>query len=709
MKYPHVQQQSEADCGAACLASILKYHGSNLSLRRVREIVGTGENGTNLWGLQQGGEQLGFNTRPVKASLDLLNRLNEAPLPAIIHWKGNHWVVLYGQQGKRYIIVDPAVGVRRLTSQEVIDGWRDWVLLLLEPDFNRFSKDSSEPESHGLGHLFRRALEQRHLIAQALAINLVVGGLSLVTPILLQILTDDVLVRGDTQLLNTVAIAVLVMSLVSNSLEWIQANLIAHFAQRLELGLTLEFCRKVLRLPLSYYEARRSGEIISRLQDIQQINYLLSQVTTQLPSRGFVALLSLGMMLFYSWKLALVASVISVIMTLSLFVFMPSLKQKTKESLVVDSENQGLLVETFKGAMTLKTTRAAPSLWQELQGRFGKLARLNLQINRIGVANSSFADIVSTAGGIALLWFGGHLVINPSENFTIGQLMAFKGMNDNFFYFTSMLINLADEFTKVKAATQRLTEVTDAAPEEDNAQKPTVIMPSHAEIRCSNLSFHYNHYTQLLNDLSVQIPGGKVTALMGESGCGKSTIAKLIAGLYPLESGNIQIGGYNQGDLSLDSLRQQVVLVSQDAQFWSRTILENFRLGYPEASFDKIVEVCQITGADEFISRLPNKYQTILGEFATNLSGGQRQRLAIARALINNPPVLILDESTSGLDAASEAAVMQRLLQYRQGKTTILISHRSSALDLADWVIVMENGKVKNQGEPSIMKTLGAH
>ncbi len=159
----------------------------------------------------------------------------------------------------------------------------------------------------------------------------------------------------------------------------------------------------------------------------------------------------------------------------------------------------------------------------------------------------------------------------------------------------------------------------------------------------------------------MQIPGGQVTALIGQSGCGKSTLSKLIAGLYILQTGNIRIDAYNLQDLALDSLRRQVVLVPQDAHFWNRSILENFRLGQPEADFEQIVRVCQTTGADEFISNLPNKYQTILGEFATNFSGGQRQRLAIARALLNNPPVLILDESTSGLDPISEAALLDRL------------------------------------------------
>jgi ATP-binding cassette, subfamily C, bacterial len=345
---------------------------------------------------------------------------------------------------------------------------------------------------------------------------------------------------------------------------------------------------------------------------------------------------------------------------------------------------------------------AAPRFWQEFQKRYSVLANLSLRTNQIGIMNNSFAGLVSGAGGIALLWFGGNLVINPSENFSIGQLLAFKAMNDNFSYFVSTVISFVDEYTRIKAAAQRLSEVTKAVPEDrEDAQKPAATIAPDAEIVCSNLSFNYQNRSDLLDNFSMRIPGGQVTAIMGQSGCGKSTLAKLLAGLYQPQSGNIRIGLYNQQDLSLESLRQQVVLVPQEPHFWNRSILENFQLTDVNVTFEQVVTACQITGADEFISKLPNKYQTILGEFATNLSGGQRQRLAIARALMTNPPVLILDESTSGLDAASEVDLLDRLFQYRRGKSTILISHRPAVIQRADWALLLEQGQVAMQGHPS--------
>jgi ATP-binding cassette subfamily C protein len=698
MKYAHVLQHSEEDCGAACLAAIAKHYGRTFTLNRIREAVGTGQSGTTLLGLKRGAETLGFNARPVKTSPELLNKIKEAPLPAIIHWGGNHWVVLYGKKGNKCVVADPAVGVRYLSKQDLAEGCADWLMLLLEPDPVRFFAQQDE-QVGGFLRFFKRVWLFRGILAQALPLNLILGLLSLASPFLLQILTDDVLVRGDTKLLTTVAIAVVVMNFISSSLSFVQSNLIAHFAQRLQLGLVLEFGRQILHLPLSYYESRRSGEIISRLRDIDQINQLVAQVIVGLPSQFFIALISFGFMVFYSWKLTVVAVVIAVVMTLSTIVFQPSLQQKTRELLVTEAETQGVLVETFKGALTIKTTTAAPQFWDELQSRFSKLANLTLRTIQISIINHTFSSFISGIGSIILLWFGGNLVINPSENLSIGQLLAFSSMNGSFLGLIGSVISFVDEFTRAKTATQRLTEVIDATPEnQGDGRKPFANIAADTDIICTNVNFHYAGRIDLLEDFSLKIPGGQVVALIGKSGCGKSTLAKLIAGLYSIESGNIRIGLYNLPDLSLDCLRQQVVLVPQDAHFWSRSILENFHLGAPYVSFEQIVRACQIAEADDFISKLPDKYQTVLGEFGANLSGGQRQRLAIARAIVTDPAVLILDESTSGLDPVSEAQVLDRLFEHRRGKTTILITHRPKVINRADWIVLIEQGKLKLQG-----------
>ncbi|MFN6540612.1 MAG: peptidase domain-containing ABC transporter [Nostoc sp. EkiNYC01] len=696
MKYHNFQQHNEEDCGAACIASVSKHYSRTFSINRIREVIGTGQHGTTLLGLKRGVEILGFQARTIKTSAQILDRINEVPLPAIIRWKGNHWVVLYGKKGSKYVIADPAIGICYLDKKCLSESWTNGVMLLLKPDSSCFF-EKSDDKVHGFSRFLKRVSPYWGILSQAFLINLALGLLSFTSPFLIQTLTDDVLVRGDTKLLTSIVIAVVIMNLVNSSLKLVQSNLIAHFAQRLQLGLVLEFGKAILNLPLSYYESRRSGEIASRQRDIQEINQLVSQIVVSLPSQFFMAVVSLVFMLFYSWKLTLASIIIAGLMTLSTIMFLPTLQQKTRSVLVLEADNQGVLVETFKGALTLKVTTASPQFWEELQNRFGCLANFTFSTIQIDIINNTFSGLVSNIGSVTLLWFGSSLVIG--EELTIGQLLAFNTMSGHFTSFISMLIGFVDEYIRAKTATQRLTEVIDAKPETaDDSKKSFTLIPANTDITCSHLNFYHAGRVQLLEDFYLVLPGGKVTALVGKSGCGKSTLVKLIAGLYELQYGNIRIGIYNLADLSLDCLRQQVVLVPQEAHFWSRPIIENFRLGNPNITFEKIVQACQITGADDFISQLPDKYHTVLGEFGANISGGQRQRLAIARAIVNNPSVLILDESTSALDPVSESHLLQRLLTYRRGKTTILISHLPKVINRADWLVLLEQGRLKTQG-----------
>ena len=702
MKYHSILQHSEEDCGAASLATIAKYYGRTFTLNRVREAVGTGARGTTLLGLRRGSENLGFHARQVQATPELLERFNEIPLPAIIHWKGYHWVVLYGKKGKKYAIADPAVGIRYLTSKELMAGWGNGVMLLLMPDDSRFY-EQPEDKIGGFGRFIARVMPYRNILVQAIAINFAIGLLSLASPLMMQLLTDDVLVRGDTQLLTTVAIGVIAMNLFQSVIGLVQSHLIGHFGQRLQYGLILEYGRQLLRLPLSYFEARRSGEVVSRIADVHTINSLVSKIVLGLPSQFFVALVSLGFMLFYSWLLTIASLAAFAIVTVVNLLFLPTLRQKTRSLIIKGTENQGFLVETFRGVQVLKTTSATPQAWQEYQANYGRLANLSWTTMKLGLYSSTITRVLSNFTNITLLWLGSNLVIN--QTLSIGQLLAYNGMCGSFLGFLGSVVGLIDEFITAQIVVQRLSEVIDTTPEDENDfKKPEAEIKGNVNITFTNLNFHHAGRVDLLQDFSLTIKGGQVIALIGKSGCGKSTLAKLIAGLYSLESGNICYGIYNQQDISLECLRQQVVLVPQEPHFWSRSIIDNFRFSYPHISFEQIVGACQIAGADEFINKLPDKYQTVLGEFGANLSGGQKQRLAIARAIVTDPPILILDESTGALDPVSEAQVLEKLLYYRRGKTTILISHRPRVIQRADFIVLLEEGRLKIQGTPEELR-----
>ncbi|MBD2485246.1 peptidase domain-containing ABC transporter [Planktothrix sp. FACHB-1365] len=695
-KYPIVLQHSEEDCGAACLATIVKYYQKNFSINRIREAVGTGQLGTTLTGLRRGAENLGFDARSTRAQPQILDQMKNAPLPAIIYWKGYHYVVLYGQKGKRYIIADPGVGMRYVTRQELSESWSGFITLLLQPDPIRFAQQPDD-KIEGIGRFFQRIAPYKFIIFEVLLINSVLGLLALTSPFLIQILTDDVLIRGEEQILRGLAIAIIIMNLVSSGLQVIQANLSMQFSNRLQLGLIKEFGRKILNLPLQYYETHRSGEVVSRLKDIQEINFFISQSFVRVLTQSFTAIISLSLMLFYSYKLTFLIIFITLLSATSSLVFLMSLRKKIKDIMGLEGETHGVLIESFKGAITLKTTTAEPQFWEDLQTRFGRLANLEFKIGQIGVTNFNFSEIISSIGGIVLLWFGSILVIN--KELTIGQLLAFNSMSVNFTVFIKTVVGLLTELVRIRIIIQRIFSVIDYPSETENdAQKEWVTFKNNDIIYCENILYHHAGRLDLFKDFNINIQGGKVTAIIGESGCGKSTLVKLLAGLYELQGGTIRVGAYNLQNLSLECIRKQVILVPQEAQFWSRSIIENFRIGSPHVTFEEIVKACQFAQADNFIDKLPDKYFTILGEFGANLSGGQRQRLAIARAIVNDPPILILDESTSGLDPISEENLLDELLQYRQGKTTILISHRPSVNRRADEIIYLEESQLKLQG-----------
>lgn len=698
MGYDWVEQHAEEDCGAACLATVARHHGRRLAVSRIRELVGTGARGTTLLGLRRGAEAIGFHARAVKGDQTLLDRLGDIPLPAICHWQRNHWVVLYGRQGKKLVIADPAVGICKLSMEEFMQRWGNGALLLLEPDLNRLLQQPEE-QRLPLRRFLRLTWPYRFLLLQALAMNVVIGLLALALPLLMQVLTDDVLVRRDQQLLTSLGLVMLLLFTFRSVISLIQGHMVGHFAQRLQLGMVLEYGQRLLRLPLTYFDSHRSGEVVSRISDISRINALIGDLVLGLPSELFIAMISLVVMLSYSPTLTAVAMLSFGLCIGSSLIFLPAQYDKNRRLIVESAENQGFLVEIFRGAQVLKTTEAAPQAWAEYQQNFGSVAHLRWNALQLGLFSGTTTGWLSRVTTLVLLWYGSSFVIGGQ--LSIGQLLAFSGLSGNVLGFLQSLVDVADEYVTANVVVRRLSEVLDGRSEDPQAlAKPWVALPHPCTIACSNLSFHHPGRLDLLSQFTVSFPAGRCTALIGESGCGKSTVAKLIAGLYPPQSGTIHYGPYGLNDISLECLRRQVVLVPQEAHFFNRTILENFRFAYPDGSFGQIVEACQLTMADEFIRELPDGYHTVLGEFGANLSGGQRQRLAIARALVTTPPVLILDESTAALDPVLERQLIDNLLRQREGMTTVMISHRSSVVKRCDWVVLLERGRVAVQGDP---------
>lgn len=699
-----VLQYNEEDCGAACIATISAHHGLHLSLGKVREKVGTMSSGTTLLGLKRGAEALGFMARAAKADASILDNINDIPLPMVCHWDGNHWIVLHGRDhDQKLVIADPAVGLRSVSDNDFLRHWQNGVVLLVEPDPARFRVDEHEPGKKGLWVFASFLKPFKGLLLQALMINLVIGMLALSMPILMQVLTDDVLVRGDTQMLTSLSIGIMLLTALRHGLGWVQGQMVGHFGQKLQLQMILHYGQRLFHLPINYFESHRSGEVVSRINDIQKINELLTAVATGLPSQLCIAAVSLLWMLSYSGPLTLAAVSCYTAVIVCNLLFLPLIQKKTNQILVGSAENQGYLVEVCRGAQVLKTTEATPQAWQEYQRNFGRLARLSWAATQLRLRESTSTGLIGGLSSIALLWYGSSFVIN--SDLSIGQLLAFNGMGANVLAFLAGLSAISQETITAGVVLRRLSEVMERDPEEANQkEKHQAGISCQAPIQCENISWHYPGRLELLKNFNLEIPGGLTTALIGQSGCGKSSISKLIAGIIQPDHGTIHYGSFSSRDLSLECLRRQVVLVPQESQFFNRSIYDNFVFSHPGIEFTQVVEACTLALADEFIRELPDGYGTILGEFGANLSGGQRQRLALARALVTDPPVLIMDESTSALDPVLEQRLMDRLMAYRKGKTTILVSHRPSVILRADWIVYIDKGQVKQQDQPMALK-----
>ena len=701
--YPCVRQFDEEDCGAACMATVAASYGAHYALSHVRDVVGTTGNGTTLLGLRRGAESLGFRAQAAKADPQLIDQLDQVPLPLICHWHGNHWVVLHASKGDLLVVADPAIGLVELDHQTFLKGWTDCVVLVLEPDPARFNRSEHAPQT-GL-HVFRQFLTPfRPLLTQAIALNSVIGLLGLSMPLLMQILTDDVLIRGDSNLLASLSLALMLLFVLRGLLSFLQGHMVGYFAQKLQLQMTMHYGHRLLALPLRYFENRRSGEVVSRISDIQHLNSLMTDVVLALPSQLCIALVSLLFMWTYNAWLTLAALACYLVVIVANLVFLPAQAQLARNLLAKGADNQGHLVELFRGMSVLKCSDATSQAWQEYQRNIGKLTHLSWLSLRLDLKESTLTTLLGSLSGLALLWYGSSFVIQ--QQLSIGQLLAFNGMGANVLAFLTGIAAVSQEILRADVVLKRMSEVLSEPPEQQiHAGIHSVELPNDADIVCDKISFHHPGRRELLDRFSLHIPGGITTAIIGESGCGKSTLMRLVAGIDQPQSGSILYGPYSGRDLDINNLRKQVVLVPQESVLFNRSICDNFRFAHPDATFDQIVEACRISLADEFIRDLPEGYQTVVGEFGANLSGGQRQRLAIARALLTRPPILILDESTSALDPVLENRLLDQLLSLRQGQTTLFISHRPSMILRADWIVYLEAGQVKVQNHPAQLRT----
>ena len=692
--YPFIEQQSSSDCGAACLAMISQYWGKRFSLNLLRNLAGVGRSGAALKNLAKAGEVLGYQARPVRASL---NRLVEQKNPWIAHWQGDHYIVVYWVKGNQILVADPAMGKYKLSRKVFLAGWTGYALLL-EPTERLYETPG---EKRSLGRFLKLLLPYRFLGLQIILASVLIQIFGLISPLFTQIILDQVVVNRSQTTLNVFVIGSLLFGIWSMGLSSVRTYLLNYLSNRLDLTMISGFINHALSLPLKFFESRRVGDIITRVQENQKIQrFLIGQVLLSWLNfvTGFVYL---GLMLYYNWQLTvLVLGLIPPIVILTL-VATPLLRKLSRERFNAAADQNSSLVEMMTGISTVKVAAAE----QELRWRWEDLLTHQLNVRfkgqNLAINLGLLSGLINSIGGTVLLWYGATLVIQGQ--LTIGQYVAFNMMKGHIISPVIALVGLWDELQEVLISVERLNDVFDTKPEETRENAMLPLPKIEGNVRLDNVTFRYDTEQErnTLQNISFEVEAGQTVAIVGRSGSGKTTLVKLLQGLYYPTSGEISIDGHDIQHVSLPSLRSQLGVVPQECFLFSGTILENITLYRSEFTLEQAIEVAKLAEAHAFIQSMPLGYNTKVGEQGANLSGGQRQRIAIARALLGKPRILILDEATSSLDTESERRFQQNLDLLARDRTTFIIAHRLSTVSNADCILVLDGGLLVEKGNHS--------
>lgn len=689
-----VKQHDIKDCGAACLASVGAYYGLKMPIAKIRQICHTDTRGTNVLGMIQGLEAMGFNAKGVKGGLDALP---DIPLPAIAHIVVNgqlhHFVVIYKVSKTKIQVMDPAYGKMEEYSFEKFAKVWTGVLILLEP--NEYFEQKDEKTSI-YTRFWNLVQPHKSILFQALLGAVIYTVLGLSTSIYIEKITDYVLIDGNRRLLNLLSIGMIVILLFQIFIGVTKSVLVLQTGQKMDKHLILGYYKHLLKLPQRFFDTMKVGEIISRVNDAVKIRAFINDVAIQIFVNVFIVLFSFALMFSYYWKLALIVALVIPFYFL-VYWLTNKLNKKVERQLMEESaELESHLVESLNSVRTIKQFGVETFANNKTDNQFTKLLKTIYKsvLNTLFSGNSS--EFLSRIFTIVLLWAGAGYVID--REITPGELLSFYALIGYFTNPVSELIGMNKTIQNALIAADRLFEIMDLEREE-TTDKMELTPETTGNIEFKEVYFSYGSRVDVFQGFNCLIEKGKTTAIVGESGSGKTTLASLIQNLYPLKKGKITIGDYDINYISNYSLRSMVSVVPQQIDLFSGNVIQNIALGEDIPDMQRIVDITKKLGILEFIEKLPNGFQTYLGENGSQLSGGQKQRIAIARALYKNPEILILDEATSSLDTESEQVIQATLNEFKaQGKTMIVIAHRLSTIAHSDMILVMKNGEVIEQG-----------
>ena len=692
-RIPRVRQRDGSDCGAACLASIAAWYRLHVPIARVRQFAHTDARGTTALGLVRAAARLGFTAKGVRARVEALSAL---PLPAIAHVvRGSlqHWVVVSRVGSKRVELMDPASGERLRVDRARFE--REWsgATVLLAPASSFAVGDF---RTSVVRRFWSLVAPHRGILGMALLGAVVHTALGLTTTVYVQQLVDHVLVDGNRNLLNLMSVTMVVLILAQTLIGGMKGLLILHTGQRIDASLILGYHTHLLGLPQRFFDTMRIGEITSRIGDAVKIRALINDVALELVISTLVITLSFALLFLYSALLgALVLGIIPIYAVIWVVANARN-RRASRDLMERAAELQSQLVESVSAMGTIKRFGLETEMERRTEVRFVRLLRAVFRTARTSLITTTATGLVSRLSVVTVLWVGSVLVID--RRLTPGELMSCYALLAFLTGPVTTLVSANRTIQDALIAADRLFEIMDL--ERDGAAaRATVGAACGGDVELEHVSFRYGAREPALRDVTLRFARGAVTAVVGESGSGKSTIAALVQRVYTADEGRVRIGGIDVRHLSDESMGARVCIVPQRIDLFAGSVLQNVALGDTDPDLARALDAARAAGIADAIERLPAGFDTELGENGATLSGGERQRLAIARALYRDPEILILDEATSSLDAASVVRV-RRMTQERRarGRTVIVIAHQLDMVVEADHIVVLREGAVVEQG-----------
>ena len=548
----------------------------------------------------------------------------------------------------------------------------------------------------GFGWFYKRMLNYKRIVFEVLIASFIMQLFGLVTPLFTQVVLDKVLTHHSISTLRVIAIAFLATIIFELLLSLSRNYIFAHTTTKIDAKLGSELFSHLALLPMTYFENRKVGNIVARVRELDSIRDFIANKSVTVILDLLFSFVFVLMMLLYSVKLTLIAIFFVTIIALIYFFITPILRKRLEDKFQMGAASNSYLVEAVTGMQTVKSLAIEGSMQREWENYLGNYVKSSFNLSNLSNVASGFATCLQKMMTLSILYFGVGEVIKG--NLSVGQLIAFQMFAGQFSSPVMRLVSLWNEFQQALLSVDRLGDILNT-PTEQITNKPITLNNIQGDIKFDNVSFKYTPSSNLvLKNINLHITPNKSIGIVGRSGSGKSTITKLIERLYLQNEGAIYIDGIDIRHLNPYILRQNIGVVLQESYLFSGSIKDNISFASPGASMEDIIKVSQIAGANEFIATLDKGYDTAVGERGSSLSGGQKQRIAIARALINNPKILIFDEATSALDYESESIITQNLSQIKQNKTFIIIAHRLSTVRNCDEIIVMDKGEIKERG-----------